>query len=320
MNNTLFKKAQDMLSTIKLKNKLIHEERTKEIYSKIQRIAEIDKEISNLGISLTRSMLAKKNSDEALEEFKKGASKLNMEKCELLVANGCKPDYLDEVFSCSMCHDEGYVDGKLCSCLENLYKELVYKAANLPILMDEQSFDTFNLDYYEDNDDEFSPRKTMEIIFNFCKNYALTFADDSKNLLMYGGTGLGKTMLSSCIAKEVIDKGFKVYYQPAYRIFSLFESNKFSNEQDEAIKAQIKYIFNSDLLIIDDLGSELVTTYTAEVLFDLINTRINSGKKTIINTNLSLEDLETIYSPRISSRLTGNYTHLEFTGDDIRKM
>ncbi len=320
MNNTLFKKAQDILSSIKLKNKIIREERTKEIYSKITRIAEIDKEISTLGLELTKSMLAKKNPEEALQQFKKGAAKLNMEKYELLVENGYDPDYTDELFNCQKCKDEGFVNGKLCSCLEKIYKELVYKAANLPILMDEQSFDTFNLDFYPDSDDEFSPRKVMELVYNYCKEYAATFGEESDNLLMYGGTGLGKTMLSSCIAKEVIDKGFKVYYQPAYRIFSLFESNKFTNEQDEAVKAQIKYIFNSDLLIIDDLGTELVTTYTAEVLFDLINTRINSGKKTIINTNLSLEDIETIYSARISSRLMGNYKRLLLIGDDIRKM
>lgn len=320
MNNTLFKKAQDILSARKLNNKIIQEERKKEIYTKIQRISEIDKEISGLALTITKGMLTGKNTEDALKQFKEGSSKLNMEKCELLVENGYSPNYLDEIFSCEKCKDEGYEDGKVCECLEKLYKELVYKAANLPILMDEQSFDTFNLDFYEDNDDEFSPRKCMEIIFNFCKNYAQTFNCESENLLMYGGTGLGKTMLSSCIAKEVISKGFKVYYQPAYRIFSLFESNKFTNQQDEAVKAQIKYIFNSDLLIIDDLGTELVTTYTAEVLFDLINTRMNSGKKTIINTNLSLEDIETIYSARISSRLIGNYEHLEFEGDDIRKM
>lgn len=320
MNNTLFKKAQDILGERKLKNKLVQEERKKEIYGKLKRIAEIDKEISSLALSLTKNMLSNKNTEEALKQFKDGSSKLNMEKCELLVENGYSPNYLDELFSCENCKDEGYADGKICRCLEKIYKELVYKAANLPILMDEQSFDTFNLDFYEDSDNEFSPRKVMEFVYNYCRNYAQSFNTDSENLLMYGGTGLGKTMLSSCIAKEVIDKGFKVYYQPAYRIFSLFESNKFANEQDEAVKAQIKYIFNSDLLIIDDLGTELVTTYTAEVLFDLINTRINSGKKTIINTNLSLEDIETIYSARISSRLIGNYEHLEFEGDDIRRM
>ncbi len=320
MNNTLFKKAQDILSARKLNNKIVQEDRKKEIYSKFQRIAEIDKEISVLALTLTKDMLAKKNTEDTLKQFKEGSTKLNMEKCELLVENGYSANYLDEIFSCKKCKDEGYADGKICECLENLYKELVYKAANLPILMDEQSFDTFNLDYYEDTEDELAPRKVMEVVYNYCRNYADTFSLESDNLLMYGGTGLGKTMLSSCIAKEAIDKGFKVYYQPAYRIFSLFESNKFTNEQDEAVKAQIKYIFNSDLLIIDDLGTELVTTYTAEVLFDLINTRINSGKKTIINTNLSLEDIETIYSARISSRLMGNYKRLLLIGDDIRKM
>lgn len=320
MNNSLFKKAQDILSARKLNNKIVQEDRRKEIYSKIMRIAEIDREIANLALSLTKNMLAKKNTEDALNQFKEGSSKLNMEKCELLVENGYTPDYLDEVFTCEKCKDEGYADGKMCECLENLYKELVYKAANLPILMDEQSFDTFNLDYYEDSDDDLSPKKVMSAIYNFCRNYADTFSATSDNLLLLGGTGLGKTMLSSCIAKEVIEKGFKVYYQPAYRIFSLFESNKFTSEQDEAIKAQIKYISESDLLIIDDLGTELVTTYTAEVLFDLINTRINSGKKTIINTNLSLEDIETIYSARISSRLLGNYKRLLLIGDDIRRM
>lgn len=320
MNNNLFSKAKAEFEDKKLQKRIQLEKNIKSIYTKIPRIKEIDDEISNLGITLAKQILLKNNALDAAEKMRSLSTELLKEKKDLLKKNNYPSDFLDLKTDCPLCNDEGYVDGKICSCLNKIYKETVYRAANLPVLMDTQSFDTFNLEYYPDSDDEYSPRKIMGYILQYCKSYSETFGKDSDNILMYGGTGLGKTFLSSCIAKKVIEADFSVYYQPAYRIFSLFESNKFTNVQDEATTLQIKYIFDSDLLIIDDLGTELVTTYTAEVLFDLINTRINSGKKTIINSNLNLQEIETIYSARISSRLIGNYTHLEFVGDDIRKM
>lgn len=320
MNTNLLNKAKAILSDRRIKERIEAENRKKEIYNQIPRIKEIDDEISALGISLVKSAVNGENYQSALAELQKSSQRLLEEKCELLVSSGYPYNYLDIHKNCPKCGDEGYVGYKMCSCLKELYKEAAYKAAHLPVLMDKQSFKTFNIDYYPDSDEDPSPRKIMETVLAYCKRYARTFSAKSTNILMYGGTGLGKTFLSSCIAKELIENDKSVYYQPAYRIFSMFEERKFSNSDNEIFNIQIKYIYDSDLLIIDDLGTELVTAYTAQILFDLINTRINSGKKIIISTNLSLEDIETIYSPRISSRLVGNFDFLEFVGDDIRNM
>ncbi len=295
-------------------------EKTQKIYKIIPEIKDIDAKLSSLGISLTKVVMNGGDSADAIGKLKEESMKLNMRRCELLVEKGYPVDYLDIKYECSVCNDEGVVNGRRCECFINKLKEEAFKSANLPVIMDSQSFETFNLDYYPDDDGDPSSKEIMSYVLKICRNYTENFNESSKNLLFTGGTGLGKTFLSSCIAKELIGKGVSVYYQPAYKIFPLFEQIKFNEEFDENAKMQIDFIRNFDLLIIDDLGTELVTTYTAEVLFDLINTRFNENKKTIISTNLSLTELKDIYSERVSSRIIGNYLMLKFAGNDIRLM
>ena len=299
------------------KNNMMYE-RTQQIYKMIPDIKKIDDELSAFGLQLTKTVMQGKNSVRALEKMQRETLKLNVKKFELLSKNGYPPDFLEIKYDCDVCKDEGIVEGKRCSCFTERLKVEAFKAANLPVLMDSQSFDTFNLEFYPDDDGTPSSRKIMTYVLKICSDYSKGFGKDSKNLLFTGGTGLGKTFLSSCIAKDVINAGFNVYYQPSYKIFPLFEQTRFSQQPDENLKMQIDFIKNSDLLIIDDLGTELVTTYTAEVLFDLVNTRLNENKKTIISTNLSLDEIRELYSERVSSRIAGNYLVLKFAGNDIR--
>ncbi len=314
----IIRKTENYFNDLKLKNDNVKMTRTMEVYNKVPQIKEMDNKILKLGTSFAKKALNSDNPEKEVETFKKEINKLNTKKTELLVGASFDITYLDDVFSCDICKDTGYNNGKYCKCFTDKMKEFLYADSNLPLIMDNRSFDDFNLDFYEDDGTDFSPKNVMASIFEFCKIYAMNFSGNDSNLLMFGGTGLGKTFLSSCIAKTVIDSGYSVYYQSAYRMFNVFEENKFSQNPDEALKVLIKDIYNSDLLIIDDLGTEMVTSYTSEILFDLINTRINSKKPIIINTNLGFDELENLYSARISSRLIGAFQPLKFTGSDIR--
>ncbi|MBQ2897002.1 MAG: ATP-binding protein [Clostridia bacterium] len=299
------------------KKRLLHERET-EIYQKIPNIEKIDADLRKFGLKLTRSVMGGAEVGKSVEEIRKESQKLSEIKCEELVKNGFEPDYLLIKYDCDLCKDEGYIDGVMCKCFEKAIKEEAYKYSNLPLMMDERTFEDFNLELYPDDGTETSPKNIMEAVFEYCKEYAFGFNEKSENLLLYGGTGLGKTFMSSCIAKTVLEKGYSVFYQPAYKIFPIFEELRFGDRDKEILRMQIDEIFKTDLLIIDDLGTELTTSYTAEVFFDLLNSRMNDKKKTIINTNLSLSDMQGVYSERITSRIIGNFTQLKFYGEDIR--
>lgn len=315
----IYKTVKEYYENLSNAKKIKQSERILEVHAKVPEIAEADREISILAVRFTRSMTDNKSPQENLKMFREESARLNSYKKDLLIKNGYPEDYLDEEIICSLCNDNGFVDNKMCSCFEKRIVEEIHKNSNLPLVMDKQSFDTFNLNYYSDEGNP-SERLIMSSVKNMCCDYAENFSSESPNLLFYGGTGLGKTFLSSCIAKKVMDKGASVFYQSAYKIFSMFDKIKFDGEKDELIKFHTDNAYDVDLLIIDDLGTEFITSYTAEVLFDLVNTRLNTGKKTIINTNLGPEELEKIYSSRITSRLFGDYIPVEFYGNDIRRI
>ncbi len=298
--------------------KQLVQQREIEIYEKIPEIEKIDTELRKLGLQLTKSVISGSDVEKSIEKIRKESRKLNEIKCEELVKHGYAPDYLLIKYNCDLCKDEGYIDGVMCKCFERTLKEEAYKYSNLPLIMDSRTFDDFNLDFYPEDGSEMSPRKIMTAVFEYCRDYAEEFNSESENLFLYGGTGLGKTFISSCIAKAALEKGYSVFYQPAYKIFPIFEELRFGDRDKDILRMQTDEIFKTDLLIVDDLGTELTTAYTAEVFFDLLNSRINDKKQTIINTNLSLADVQGVYSERITSRILGNFTQLKFYGEDIR--
>lgn len=317
LDGKLLARARQRLAETKEKNTALHEARTAEIYAAIPAVREIDDSLRDLfsqvlGLTLARGL------DPAgeLKRVEEKSQALCAEKAEILVSRGYAPDYLEDITDCPKCRDTGYTpDGKMCSCLKALYEE--EKARELSFLMKqrEDSFASFDLNYYTGED-----RKAMEMIFRICCQYADEFGPDSPSLLFRGGTGLGKTLLSGCIAKAVADKGFSVVYESAPDAFAAFEEQKFSRggEAGEAARERVRRILNSDLFVLDDLGTEMVTPFSQSALYQIINSRMIAGKKTIISTNLSPKEMEERYMSQICSRLMGEYDILYFVGEDIR--
>lgn len=297
--------------------------RKQEIYAKIPRIKEIDEEIGNISINITKSILLdSKQSEKLAKELKQKIIDLQMEKGELLASYNYPTDYLTIKFKCNHCKDTGFINNQKCNCLKQKLINYAYNQSNLANLLKYQNFNTFNLEYYSDVIDEIreiSPKENMKNIYKICQNFVNNFDTIDENLLFTGPPGLGKTFLSSCIAKELLDKGKTVFYQTAFKIFDVLEEYKFSKDKEESDKEKVDLLFDVDLLIIDDLGTEFINSYTSSEFFNILNSRLLSKKKTIISTNLNMDELFQLYSARVTSRIWGYYKVLEFFGDDIRQ-
>ena len=250
---------------------------------------------------------------------------LQARRAELLKGLGYEPDALDDKPACPRCGDTGWNGTGMCACLKELCaQEQMKELTALLNLTDEQDFEKLKLDVYSDRpwNGHDSPRENMENIIFVCRSFARQFPDYSmENLLFSGGTGLGKTFLSGCIAREVSGRGFSVVYDTAIHLFTAFETRKFTRDADDQRQARddTRRYLACDLLILDDLGSELTTPLTQASLYEVVNSRLQAGRHTIISTNLSREELERRYSPQIISRIAGCYRELTFYGDDIRR-
>ncbi len=239
----------------------------------------------------------------------------------LLKKHSLPDDYLEIKYFCSDCEDTGFVENKLCDCHIKLLKDLAFEEAGKNSPLKFCLFSDFSLDYYSEEKtaaDEDCPKDKMREILNFCKDYAKEFDTNSYSVLMMGQTGLGKTHLSLAIAGEVIKKGYSVLYNSAQNIFNTLQKERFGKTDSNG--AYEAMVLECDLLVIDDLGAEFVTQFTNAALYNIINTRINSGLPTIISTNMSLVEIEKQYSSRISSRFLGEYSILRFIGTDVRQL
>jgi len=257
-----------------------------------------------------------------IEEIKAESLDIQSRRAELLVENGWPMDWLDGAWSCPQCRDTGYVESRPCGCLLKLYEQERTKDLSALLKLGSESFETFDLTYYEnqiDPESRISPRKNMKIVFDFCRDYACGFGKDSQNLLFWGGTGLGKTFLSACIARVVSEKGFSVVYETVVEALAAFENQKFRGGEGDA-DARVERMLSCDLLILDDLGTEMITEFSKSAVYTIINSRLLSGKKTIISTNLTPDRIETVYTAQIASRLVGEYQDLPFVGKDIRRL
>lgn len=241
---------------------------------------------------------------------------------KLLLKKHSLPDnYLEIKYFCPDCEDTGFVENKLCDCHIKLLKDLSFEEAGKNSPLKFCLFSDFSLDYYSEEKtaaDEDSPKDKMREILNFCKDYAKEFDTNSYSVLMMGQTGLGKTHLSLAIAGEVIKKGYSVLYNSAQNIFNTLQKERFGKTDSNG--AYEAMVLECDLLVIDDLGAEFVTQFTNAALYNIINTRMNSGLPTIISTNMSLVEIEKQYSSRISSRFLGEYSILRFSGTDVRQL
>jgi len=299
-----------------------YERRKERAYSKAPRIRALDEEIRATMSALILAALTP-GGDRKVEEIRlKNLDLQEQRRVELLIA-GFAEDYLDDGYMCDKCRDTGYLGTGLCDCLMELYKLEQQESLSNLFKLGEETFDSFDLSYYDDNpspDTGISSRRSMELIYETCVEYARKFGERSMNLFFNGAPGLGKTFLSACIARVVAGNGYSVVYDMASSIFAKFEDAKFdkADDPDEA-RNEVRRCLECDLLILDDLGTEMTTTFTVSVLYEIVNTRLVTGKKTIVSSNLTLAELQRRYPGQIMSRLEGEYQILTFSGTDIRK-
>lgn len=315
----LLARARGALARRRQYNGDLLERRRRTAYEKSGRIEELENEISATMPLLMRAALR----GEDVAPIKERNLALQAELHELLTACGFRPDYLDPIYTCRKCSDTGYIGTKMCSCLLEQYRKEQADELSALLKLGSDTFDTFNLEFYssvpDPNNDNISPRDNMESILDACWSYSNRFCAASPNFFFTGGTGLGKTFLSTCIAKVVSEKGFSVVYDTAGSVFAKFEEYKFSrSDNDDELKSDIDRYLNCDLLIIDDLGTEMTTSFTVSALYEIVNTRLCTNKKTIISSNLDPEAIKTRYNAQIYSRIIGQYQVLPFFGNDIR--
>lgn len=329
MNSTLLKSLLVIYENNRNKKLEEAELKKEQLYKENPRFTEIDDKLSTLSIQASKNLINSSNF-EYLDNLRKQIEALKKEKNELLVSLTNNIDYLQPVFDCKLCNDTGYIttnyNTQMCNCLKQKLYDLEYNKSNISDLQN-RTFDTFLSTCYSENVDsakygsDISPRDNIEIIKKISKNFIQNFENpEEKNLLFTGNTGLGKTFLSECIANEILKKGKNVLYQTAPVMLDSIINYRFGKEDG----SMYKNLLDVDLLIIDDLGTETMNSMKFTELFNVINTRLlnqnNKITKTIISTNLNIQDLFKNYDERIVSRLIGNYNICRFYGDDIRLM
>lgn len=320
----LLARAREALEQDRAANQAEQQRRTEQVYRDIPQVEQIDDRLRGHMAELVRLTISRPPDLAArLEALKEANLDLQMRRAELLTAHGYPIEYLDEIISCPECQDTGLVNGVLCACMERRYNHELTKELSALLRNGNESFEQFDLNYYSDQPEAesgISPRQAMTIAFQACRHFAYSFPDISQNLLLRGGTGLGKTYLSACIARVVAEKGFSVCYDTAFSALEAFEKQKFSRspEDAEAASVRVSRMLSCDLMILDDLGTEMVTPMSVSALYTLLNSRLNAGLHTVISTNCTNEELERRYTPQICSRIHGEFLELPFYGTDIR--
>ena len=295
-------------------------------YRRQPRLEQLDRQLQGTMAQLMAAALRRGESTrEAVQAIRQDNLAIQAEREKLLSELGMAPGALEEAPLCPLCGDSGWKGVQMCACLKKIYAEEQIRELSKLLDLGTQSFDTFRMDYYSDQRNPnlpLSPRANMEWILRLCKDFVGSFGKSGiKNLYFHGAPGLGKTFLSACIARAVSEQGRSVVYDTAGNIFAQFEDRKFfrGGDSQEARDETRRYL-NCDLLILDDLGSELTTQFTQTALYELINTRLVAGRHTVISSNLSLQEVAQRYSPQIASRISGEYHDLWFFGQDIRAL
>ena len=289
--------------------------RRAEAAKRIPELAAIDAEFQNFGTKLMTLLAPGIDSNAQVAKLRAENEALLARRAELLKKGGYPADYCDVHYECSLCNDTGYNGIKMCDCMRRRLFEVGMESSGMARLLRKQTFENFSLDYYKNSPDAYA---LMKQNLERAKEYAETFSKTSDSLLFLGGTGLGKTHLSSAIANKVLEKGFDVYYNSAVGMISDFEYRRFGNGMAEEGDGARRYT-ECDLLLVDDLGTEVVNQFTLSCLYYVISTRLNLQKPTIISTNLSSSELLKTYNDRLVSRLMGEYILFPFLGTDIRK-
>ena len=317
---SVYLKAKEALDARRAAAQRLQQQRHAEVTARCPAILDAEREMAACGAELIKLACHGSGAETELAALSQRSLNAQQQRARLLQEAGCPADYLDNVYTCPVCKDTGAHDSYYCKCYLDLIRQTAKESIKGAAQLKKCTFETFSLDYYSDTPDPVLGRSHRKIMANICaylKNYAETFTTDAKSLLMMGKTGLGKTHLSLAVANRVLDRGFNVYYDSVQGILDRLEKEHFNrNNRDEELQEDL---FKSDLLIIDDLGTEMVTSFTVSALYQLVNERINDGLPTIFSTNLELQDLEAIYSQRLTSRLLGTCDMIRFYGKDIRQ-
>ena len=299
-----------------LRNHDILTQHYEEVYRQLPEFKSLDDSISILSVQYGKRLL---NGDQkAISSLKEELAILRASKQELLRSSGFPADYLEPVYDCPNCKDTGYIGNQKCHCFKKAIIDLLYEQSNLKEILKKENFDHFSFDYYSDTMKNeatgLTERETAKRAYDIARGFVRNFDDSFENLFLYGDTGVGKTFLSHCIAHELLESAHCVMYFSAFDLFDLLAESKFSREKTEGEE----FVFDSDLLIIDDLGTELTNSFVSSQLFLCINERIMRRKSTIISTNLKLENFSDTYSERTFSRIASNYRMVKLEGKDIR--
>ena len=314
----VLRRARLRLEQAKAERERENEQQRAEAYRKYPRLQQIESQLRQTMVKLMSSALRHgEDPTAAVEAIREENLALQREREWILESE--ELDYDTPV--CSKCGGNGYVGSTMCSCLRELCRQEQKRELTSLLGSGKEHFDSFRLDLYPDEFDPVfgtSPRRLMQSNYNLCRRYAQSFGPGAENLLFSGATGLGKTFLSACIARSVADRGYSVVYETAIRMFEDFEKEKFGHRMEEGLDLTGKYL-NCDLLIIDDLGTEMTTQFTISALYYVINSRMMENRSTLISTNLHPNALEARYSPQIASRINGSYQLMKFAGKDIRQ-
>lgn len=320
LNNSQYNAIMRIYNQRQFQDKYEQDQRREEVYRKVPQIRQIEDEISSQAVRCARKLLD--GDTNAKEELKQHIEDLREQKEVLLSAFGFPADYMEMHYACPECQDTGYVDGRKCRCFKKEEIRLLYSQSNIEEVLLRENFDSFSYEYYDDRvvipEIQMTVADYMRQVHTWCKEYVENFEKKGGNLIFTGSTGVGKTFLTNCIAKALIDQYQSVIYLSSNDLFDVFSKNKFHYDTEEEMKDMYQYILDCDLLIIDDLGTELNNTFVSSQLFYCINERLLRKKSTIISTNLSMTMLRDTYSDRISSRIISQYSIIPLYGDDIR--
>ncbi|MBQ2391603.1 MAG: ATP-binding protein [Clostridia bacterium] len=310
-------KALEAVSRSKENRELLAHSKKVKIYEQHPMLSMLDAQISQTFAGVAGLVL--KGDTESVKKASEKSLDLQRQRTEYLKENGIEEDDFNPDYSCKVCNDSGYVNGKLCSCVMALAKKYAIDELNEDTPLSQCRFENFSLDYYSDEPLYGGPsaRETMTKICGYTVNYADNFTPQSESLFFFGKTGVGKTHISLSIVNEVVKKGYNVIYMPLGKLLRKIENEYFGNSNSgETLNSAI----SCDLIVLDDLGTEFSTQFTNSTIYEIINSRILSGRPTIISTNLDVEEIEKKYSQRITSRIFGCYRLFEFVGEDIRTL
>lgn len=291
--------------------------RREEIHAILPEVREIDAQLSNMGLRIMQAAMHGENYRAELASIQAESQSLGQRRAEVLVKNGFPADYTEPQYECPACGDTGYVDYKMCTCMRKKLILAGYESSGIGTLMQTQSFENFSLDYYASDR---MAHLLMQSNLERARTYAESFHPaKSENLAMFGGTGLGKTHLSTAIARQVIEGGWDVVYVSCVDMFADYEAQRFGNSTGTPTGADTSRYTDCDLLIIDDLGTEVTNQFTTSCLYGLLNTRLNRHLPIILSTNLETDEFRKRYWDRITSRVLGNFAIMPFKGTDIRR-